>query len=43
LRGKGAASGGADAISAAGHDGDFPDKILGHLVSPYGARRYGSL
>jgi hypothetical protein len=34
LSGKGAASGSADAIPAAGHDGDFPGKIIGHSVSP---------
>ena len=32
LRGKRAASGSADAIPAAGHDGDLPGKILGHSV-----------
>ena len=36
LRGKRAAGGSADAIPAAGHDSDFPGKILGHAVSPYG-------
>jgi hypothetical protein len=34
LRGKRAASGSADAIPAAGHDGDSPGKIRGHSVSP---------
>ena len=38
-----AASCSADAIPATGDEGDFSGKMLGHSVSPWAARRCGSL